>query len=273
MLWLFYILFTKIINMGSDFNNKLNSFDPITLSQMNSGASFLERIDTKYILTEKDFNDIIVDLEKDFYILNIGWKSMFKYDSVYMDTEAYDFYKQHQNNEKSRTKIRTRLYKDSDMAFFEYKQKVNWLTRKFRYLFPSEEHGKMTKGKTRFFEWVYSSFYWKLPEKVFPSIRSEYNRLTLCAKDSWERLTVDFDIKLTDLRNENKPQISLNNVVIIESKSMNKNCISKDIMKKNKIKKSYNCSKYCIWLLYNNTVLEHWLFEKTMKKIEKLRNK
>jgi len=58
--------------MGSDFNNKLNSFDPITLSQMNSGASFLERIDTKYILTEKDFNDIIVDLEKDFYILNIG---------------------------------------------------------------------------------------------------------------------------------------------------------------------------------------------------------
>jgi len=42
-----------------------------------------------------------------------------------MDTQDYQFHKQHENKEKSRTKIRTRLYKDSDMAFFEYKQKLN----------------------------------------------------------------------------------------------------------------------------------------------------
>lgn len=255
--------------MWTDFNNKLNSFAPISLSQMNSNASFQERVDTKYILTEKDFNNLISDLEKDFYILDINWKSMFKYDSIYMDTESYDFYKQHQNNEKSRTKIRTRLYKDSDMAFFEYKQKVDWVIRKFRYLFPSEEHWKMTKWKTRFFEWIYSSFYWKLPEKVFPSIKSEYNRLTLCAKNSSERLTIDFDIKLTDLRDENK-QKSLNDIVIIESKSMNKHCVSENIMKKNKIKKSSNCSKYCLWVLYNNKALDHWIFKKTIKKIKNL---
>ena len=69
-----------------------------------------------------------------------------------MDTEDYHFYNQHQTREKARTKIRTRLYKDSDLAFFEYKQKENGITRKFRYEFPSDEHGIMTKGKTRFFE-------------------------------------------------------------------------------------------------------------------------
>jgi hypothetical protein len=42
-----------------------------------------------------------------------------------MDSEDYNFYNQHQNKDKSRTKIRTRLYKDSDMAFFEYKQNQN----------------------------------------------------------------------------------------------------------------------------------------------------
>ena len=40
-----------------------------------------------------------------------------------MDNEDCIFYKQHQNKEKSRTKVRTRYYVDSDLAFFEYKQK------------------------------------------------------------------------------------------------------------------------------------------------------
>jgi hypothetical protein len=57
-----------------------------------------------------------------------------------MDTPDYFFYNQHQNKEKSRTKIRTRLYKDSNLAFFEYKQKENGITRKYRYEFPSKEH-------------------------------------------------------------------------------------------------------------------------------------
>lgn len=259
--------------MWSDFNNKLSSFAPITLSQMNSNASFLERIDTKYILTEKDFDKVMSDLEKDFFILSINWKSVFSYDTVYMDTQDYVFFNQHQNKEKSRTKIRTRLYKDSDMAFFEYKQNQNWVTRKFRYLFPSDEHGKMTKWKTRFFEWIYASFYGKLPQKISPSMKSEYKRLTLCAKDSWERLTVDFDIKLESLRNSESKETELNNLVIIESKSMNKNSTSKNIMKKNDIKKIPNCSKYCLWVIYNDKTNEPWIFKKTIKKIEKIRNK
>ena len=62
-----------------------------------------------------------------------------------MDTQDHLFYNQHQNGEKSRTKIRTRLYLDSNLAFFEYKQKQDGVTRKFRYQFPVEEHGNMTK--------------------------------------------------------------------------------------------------------------------------------
>jgi hypothetical protein len=42
-----------------------------------------------------------------------------------MDTEDYLFYNQHQKKEKSRTKVRTRYYIDSNLAFFEYKQKDN----------------------------------------------------------------------------------------------------------------------------------------------------
>ena len=76
-----------------------------------------------------------------------------------MDTQDYLFYYQHQNKEKSRVKIRTRNYQDSHLAFFEFKQKTNGITRKFRYQIPGDEHGIMTKEAKGFFKGVYMSFY------------------------------------------------------------------------------------------------------------------
>ena len=100
-----------------------------------------------------------------------------------MDTPDYLFYNQHENKLASRTKIRTRLYADSDLAFFEYKQKEAGVTKKFRYQFPTGEHGTMTKGKVRFFEGVWQSMYYgeKAP-KITPAIQTTYNRLTLVSK-------------------------------------------------------------------------------------------
>jgi len=69
-----------------------------------------------------------------------------------MDTDDYLFYNEHQEKKTSRSKVRTRYYIDSNMAFFEYKQKNDGITQKYRYEFPVEEHGFMTKGKKRFFE-------------------------------------------------------------------------------------------------------------------------
>jgi hypothetical protein len=100
-----------------------------------------------------------------------------------MDTADYFFYNQHQDKHNSRTKIRTRFYEDARLAFFEYKQKENGITRKFRYQFPYEEHGTMTKGKKRFFEGVWQSVYEgkKVPE-ISPAINTKYKRITLVSK-------------------------------------------------------------------------------------------
>jgi hypothetical protein len=111
--------------MNNYFKNKLNDFEPLTLTELNATASFLKRIDTKFLLTKNEFSNLLEDLLKDFRVLEIAGKRIFSYDNVYMDTPDYFFYNQHQNRELSRTKIRTRFYKDSDLAFFEYKQKEN----------------------------------------------------------------------------------------------------------------------------------------------------
>jgi hypothetical protein len=130
----------------------LKAFSPISLSELNVQASFLDRIDTKYIMNEEEFEKILADLEDKFYLLEINGKSIFEYSSIYMDSENYDFYYQHQNKQNPRTKVRTRLYVESNIAFFEFKQKDTKVTRKFRYQFDPNEHGKMGQEATKFFE-------------------------------------------------------------------------------------------------------------------------
>ena len=187
-----------------------------------------------------------------------------------MDTEDYLFYNQHQDKKvKSRTKVRTREYVDSGIAFFEYKQKQGKSIRKFRYQFDLKNHGKMDKESKRFFQGLYMSFYdgQKTPT-ITPASRTHYNRLTLCSKDNSERVTIDFNIELENLRGSGKKK--LENMVIIESKATSKNCLSHKIMAKHGIEQAKGCSKYCMSLLYTGIMRERGVFTNTMKKADAL---
>jgi len=258
--------------MANDLNSKLLNFSSINLTQLNATSSFLKRIDRKYLITIENLKDILSDLNDDFQVLEINEKRIFSYDNIYMDTEDYLFYNQHQNKESSRTKIRTRLYKDSDLAFFEYKQKEDWVTKKFRYQFPCEEHWEMTKGKKRFFEWVWQSMYFgeKIP-KITPAIKTTYNRLTLVSKKGEERLTIDFNIETFNLRDTKSKTTKLENLVIIESKSMSEKCLSSDIMEKHNIKQAKSCSKYSLWVVYSGLAEKWSTFKNTIEKIKEIR--
>lgn len=189
-----------------------------------------------------------------------------------MDTQDYLFYHQHQNGVQSRTKIRTRHYTDAgDLAFFEYKQKENGVTKKFRYQFPVAEHGTMTKGKKRFFEGVFQSLYSDKAPDISPAMQTKYNRLTLVSKTGEERLTIDFKISVKDLRNEKAANIKLQNLVIIESKSLSDNCKSINIIESHGIKRASSCSKYSLGVVYSGLVEKWSHFQETIDKIQAIR--
>lgn len=258
--------------MWAIYKSKLKNFWTITLSELNATASYLKRMDRKFLLNCDQFSKLLEDLKKDFVVLEIKGRKIFSYDNIYMDTPDYLFYNQHQERKKSRTKVRTRYYIDSNLAFFEYKQKTKWITSKYRYEFPSEEHGFMTKWKTRFFEWVWQSMYEneKVP-KISPSIKTTYKRITLVSKDGSERLTVDFDIKANDLRDSKSSEVDLKNLVIVESKSLDTNCTGIQIMKNHNFKKAKSCSKYSLWIVYSGLAKKYDTFTATMKQIKEIR--
>ena len=258
--------------MLKTYSSKLKNFSTISLTELNAKASYLKRKDRKFLLNWKQFSDILTDLKKDFCVLEIKGKKVFSYDTVYMDTEDYLFYNQHQNKEKLRTKVRTRYYVDSNLAFFEYKQKNNWVTTKYRYDFPAEEHGFMTKGKKRFFEWVWQSLYNNLKApKLTPAIKTKYKRITLVSKCGSERLTIDFDIRTLDLRDKNAKEVNLKNLIIVESKSLNNVCNSCKIIESHWINKARSCSKYSLWVIYSGLAKKYDTFKETMEKIKEIR--
>lgn len=258
--------------MWSALLSRLSGFSPMSLTELNATASYLKRIDRKFLMTEKQFLEILGDLSQDFKALEIDGKRVFLYDNVYMDTDNYLFYEQHQNKLESRTKVRTRHYTDAgDLAFFEYKQKENGITKKFRYQFPASEHGTMTKGKKRFFEWVFQSLYNDKAPDISPAMRTKYNRLTLVSTTGEERLTIDFNISVKDLRGKNTKDIKLKNLVIIESKSLSDTCKSCKIISNHGIQRAKACSKYSLGVIYSGLAEKWSKFQKTMDKIQEIR--
>jgi hypothetical protein len=66
-----------------------------------------------------------------------------------------------------------------------------------------------------------------------------------------ERLTIDFNISVKDLRNDTAKSIKLENLVIIESKSLSDHCKSLDIIKSHGVKQAGACSKYSLGIVYS----------------------
>jgi hypothetical protein len=192
-----------------------------------------------------------------------------------MDTNNYLFYQQHETGQKFRTKVRTRHYVDAgDLAFFEYKQKEKGMIRKFRYEYGLANHGTMTDAAMKYYEGVWTSMYGQAPQHIiFPSIGTQYNRFTLCSKTGEERLTIDFNIKVAELRDpENKGKIiELPNLAIIESKSTSKNCMSGQLMAAHNIPVASSCSKYGLGVYYLGHAESWERFQHSINKIEAIK--
>ena len=106
---------------------------------------------------------------------------------------------------------------------------------------------------------------------ITPAVKTKYKRITLVSKENSERLTIDFDIRTNDLRNKKSSEVNLKNLVIIESKSLSKDCKSLEIMAKHNIKQAKSCSKYSLWVVYSWLATKFDTFQKTMNKIKEIR--
>ncbi|HMY80394.1 MAG TPA: polyphosphate polymerase domain-containing protein [Candidatus Absconditabacterales bacterium] len=235
----------------------LKKFDTISLSEMDSrmGSIGLERMEKKYIIHASKLDTILKELHDDYAALEIKGLREFQYDNMYFDTKEYKLFHDHGKGYKLRTKLRTRHYVDSNIAFFEFKQRYYETIRKFKFNIKVSKHGTFTQKMKTFSNKLFESIYQhKLNETIIPSMKTSYVRFTLCSKKNDERITFDTKVTFQDPRSKKSRPYILSDIILVESKSGKTSHHTQEVLSKHNIKTMNGISKYCLGVLLQGVV-------------------
>lgn len=191
------------------FSSVLSTFNQVDLAGLDE-VRLLNRIDTKYVFHISKLQEILEEVQPYYDILEIGSNRIFKYESLYFDTDDFQLYKFHHNGKLNRLKVRYRKYSDSGLVFFEAKYKVKGdRTEKLRLrqaeiklnLTPEEfsivNHPQVESSLLKKKLWIY------------------FNRITFASKQRNERLTLDTSVVFDN----NRSKCSYPELVIAEIKT------------------------------------------------------
>ena len=227
----------------------LNSLDvwrtmpTITLEEMRC-VKLMNRIDTKYVLSEREVITLLERAKSEGYRVQIiGDVRACRYDTLYYDTAPRDMYLAHHNRILTRQKIRTRRYVESGVTFLEIKNKSNrGRTRKKRIEIAPEcfDNISHAEGVGPFFA-EHARY---ACEVLSPALSTRFVRITLVNPRLTERLTIDLALEYEDMRHHTRASIPT--MAIVELKQ-DGNAISelKSTMLDMRIR-PLKVSKYCL---------------------------
>lgn len=187
----------------------LAPFDSIALAEMDSVA-LLERRDTKYVLSEAQFAAQLPELTDLYRTLEVGGQRVHAYRTLYFDSDRLDLFRAHHVNRPNRYKVRSRMYVDSSLSFFEVKSR-NARQRTLKARTPTAKLlTEITANETAF---IASNAPYPSGD-LAPRLLNAFSRITLVNLALGERLTFDFCLLFA----ANDECVELPGVVVAELK-------------------------------------------------------
>jgi VTC domain len=241
--------------------SSLQQFEAVSLQQLD-GVKLMNRVDQKFILHQHELNDLLAEILHSYNVLEIDGKRLFKYSSLYYDTDALNFYTDHHNGKPNRIKIRSREYLDTGTAFFEIKKKIKgFRTEKYRIKKSGDQENDQVLEQALLKHHQLDHI------PLVPSILIDYSRITLSAKDLSERVTIDTDL----LFKKEQGEESMGGLVIIEVKQDQVKRESPIIQALRKRRnRPFGISKYAMGMVLMNAVNKTNAFRHKVSKIKQL---
>lgn len=241
-------------------DDAIAGFAPISLAQMDV-VRLMNRTDRKFWFNIDLLPDLLDDIAKDYYILEIDGVRNLPYSTAYYDTEHDEMYRNHHRGKMNRYKIRRRNYVSTNISFLEVKFKSN-KGRTIKVRQPSDyASAEFSPNDNHFIEenTPYTSIDLK---KV---LENNFKRLMLVSRSLNERCTIDSELRFVSAGNE----VRLDNLVVVEVKTDGRSRSTIiDALNRRRLKPS-GFSKYCIGrsladgdLLCNNFKRKHRELEK-----------
>lgn len=217
----------------------LEGFEPHSLADQATSA-LMDRVDTKYLLSEAQLNQSLTELSREYTVLEVGGCRWMAYDTLYFDTQYQQLYLDHHNGKLNRVKVRTRHYRATGETFLEVKFKNNKLrTIKQRVAL----NGAPPDAQT--LRHFVNEQLGLTAARMLPALFVHYHRITLLNRTRPERITLDTGIRFEDAAGHHR--ILLPGVALMEVKSLRHHTVSPALeILKRLGQRPVSFSKYCI---------------------------
>jgi hypothetical protein len=224
-------------------SDRLAAAAPIRLAELDAAAALQHRVDTKYLITRQQLDQVADELTARHRRLVIDGISAFAYRSSYLDTAAYACFHAHRQGRRLRFKARTRSYDDTGLCRFEIKLKDGrGGTDKHARAVPATQFATVPDLAPAFLSEVLAVRYgMAAPTGLAPRLLVSHHRHTLAARSGACRVTVDTGLRFTaglvtaGLRD---------NLVLVETKSA-RGRSDADGLLRHVGARPINVSKYC----------------------------
>lgn len=176
----------------------LARYQPLSLAALDERARLMRRTDNKYVLDRAQLQQFLLAHQPYYDVLCIdGWRQ-FHYTSAYLDSPQFDTFLDHNQGRRRRFKIRFRYYRETNRYYFEVKLKgFRGETLKYRQRTDQDAYQArpLPEELYQFADEKLRAHYNRgLAFPLAHSIRVQYQRITLVAKEGAERLTLDNQI-------------------------------------------------------------------------------
>lgn len=240
----------------------IQEYAPISLPQLDS-TKLLERKDTKFIFHEGLLPALLEQVKSGFRILEINGQRILDYQNQYLDTPDFRFYTDHHNGARTRYKVRYRKYNHPIATYFEIKVKNNKeRTRKRRIKVPAIGPSFSEQEQDLITEITGIS-----PELLSSKLTIHFSRFTLVNNDTTDRVTVDFNIHVTN----GGPAKHFPNLVIAEIKQPMYRPSSRFIQAMRQFAiDEMRISKYCMGILHTYPGVKYNRFKPKLLRLNKI---
>lgn len=196
----------------------MGAFDGVSLKGLDERAALLRRIDHKYAVSAEAFARLTDRLLRDHQVLEIDGQRAFAYSTTYFDTPELRCFVDHVEGRLPRFKARSRLYEDTGKCAFEVKLKRSAdETDKRQIDYPEADRRRLTEDAMDCLRSALAGQGLETPADLAATLTTEFDRVTLAARERSERLTCDFGVRLV-CRNGHEVQMH-RDLILVETKS------------------------------------------------------
>ena len=168
-------------------------FKTISLADLDK-MKLLGRFDSKFVFHRSKLELLINQMASDYHVLKIKDRTVFHYESTYLDTDDFKLYLMHHNGKPERIKVRWRKYTDTQKIFFEVKCKTS---RKKTEKIRTEEPAVLPELNQVQSELIATLGYQDYLLK--PKLTISYDRITMVSKSENIKVTLDMNIRFENM--------------------------------------------------------------------------